>query len=199
MNTPAKHIHADLILERARQDATGETAAGWWQWGTGTAGLWSNCPSPMFNVKYQYRYTMTDKHPSFVPPKPKPKLVDMGKLPVGSAVMVKWLPAGTKLHVMTKLNELGQIMIWNPAAQTRTVKTNELRIAEQKEFTYWGGGACPVPDGLRVALAFRLINPGTVETPSGIRWTHNGHGGDVIGYRILGLADGWTDDPAEAA
>ena len=203
-----KHIHADLILEKARQDATGETAAVWWVWSIRRVdGGWDRLTastSPSWNNKVEYRYSRTSSHPHFVPPKPELKLVDMSKLPKGSWVTtasMDFIVLGPQPHTIKLLRTLSHanyvVYAWPEAV---------LRITEQKEFTYWGGGACPVPDGVRVEVVLRRRYgqgdraPTTefiyVDRNTGTtHWPHDGTDSDIIAYRILGLAYGWTDDP----
>lgn len=189
MNTPTKHPHADKILEKARQDATGETEAGWWFWESRDI---SGKVNPCFLKEDSYRYNMTCNHPLFKPP--KLKLVDMGKLPVGSMVNVKFLVR--PLHMMVKQDDQGQIILWSLTAQTRTIKAPELRIAVHEEFTYWGGNSqCPVPDGLIIEFITRGRGKNQLETSDTGCWLHVNTPHDIIAYRIIGLANGWTDDP----
>ena len=195
MVPPIKHIHADLILEKARQDATGETAAKWWRWEFYTpSNGWADLPGPLFLSDSAYRYSRAPAHPLFVPPKPELKLVDMMALPVGSWVTCAYLET-EPAQVMV----VGPVALvcWNKHELTVSVSSFEARITEQKEFTYWGGGACPVPDGLKFEFVWRDGGKSESIVPTKLRWIHTLASADVIAYRILGLADGWTDDPTQ--
>lgn len=60
------HPCKELIEEYARQYASGEKAAGWWQWYV--SGFIAPISLTFVNGKPEdYRYEMTEKHPDFVP------------------------------------------------------------------------------------------------------------------------------------
>ena len=198
MNALARHKHYDLILERARQDASGETAAGWWAWESVLGVTWCPCAIlPNFTAS-NYRYTMTDKHPRYVPPKPKLKLIDMMALPRGTWVRT----AGaiqTDREVLGRGME-GVLHVLALADYATFYYTAQLRIIEQKEFTFWGGGgACPVPEGVVCEVVTRGTQTLMFTNPTVQVWAHNAQTVslyEIIGYRITGVAGGWTDDPS---
>lgn len=198
MDTLTKHKHADLILEQARQRAAGETIAGWWKWEFYSAdkiGEWVNTTEPSFSFYIQYQFTMTDKHPNFVkiPTKTKLKLVNMIGLPNGSAVCVENHPTYGIVIANTGGNALC-ILVNDTQQLINQWMTYKLRIIEQKDFTYWGGGVCPVPAGVVVEVVMR--NKRVEEYQAiGCRWSHDVYEKDIIAYRLVGLAEGWTDDP----
>jgi hypothetical protein len=114
-------------------------------------------------------------------PKPKLKLVDKSALPAFAAVRVA-----------------GQMQIGEFRNYSLVMNAGNFRIAEQKDFQYWGGGECPVPEGLVVEVVRRNKFVGRHEGKMCI-WDHDHRTDkDIIAYRIIGLADGWTDDPALA-
>ena len=206
MNTLTRHPHAALIIERARQDANGETAAGWWEWEfQGLA--WPEYKPllsayPAWDSGRKYRYTMTDKHPQYVPPKPKPKLklIDMSKLPRGTMVCIS-LISTDKYYVHGHNSGYTQLIDYIDGGSTHQ-KTSRTHIVEQKDFTYWGGGECPVPDGVLVEVVTRGTQTLMFTAPTVQVWAHNAQTVslyEIIGYRIIGVAPGWTDNPEQAA
>ena len=54
------------------------------------------------------------------------------------------------------------------------------------------GGDCPIPEGFTLRLYFRDEAPIVDDIHEGYNWIHCGSSNDIIGYEILGLADGWT-------
>jgi hypothetical protein len=60
--------------------------------------------------------------------------------------------------------------------------------AAEPEWIDWHGGECPVPEGTRVEVRFRIEQTAERSDPENWRWDHRpeGGGGDIIAYRILG-------------
>ncbi len=58
----------------------------------------------------------------------------------------------------------------------------------------WKGGECPVPDGVTYDVRFRADEDDSTDTEvirfdaDGLRWTHTGGLGDIVAYRLLGIA-----------
>lgn len=209
MNAPTKHKHADLILEHARQKATGELDAGWWKWecGNGDADEWWGLPPCASFPDWTgncYRYTMTDKHPAFVKPAPKLRLVDFSKLPRDAKL---YHAAAGATYNMLGLNHNGALKLLNEHCESVQLVAADypwLRIAPSG----WIGNpegldACPVPEGLRYEV---MTRSGGIETgfDNKEHWQHRlrevgfGDWQEIIFYRILGLAEGWTDEPEAA-
>lgn len=199
-NQPTPHKHADLILEWARLMASGEVAAGWWVCkyfnpsrftDSGDRTCWTNLDHTKWHESFLYEIEKTEHHPDNQ--KPKLKLVDMSKLPVGAAVM--W--DSNKAVVIGQCHE--GLYVFNGGIGSWQM-TKELRIAEQTEFTYWGGGERPMPDGLMVeCVTVDYFECGSVTFAEARCVIHSSNFNDlknIIAYRILGLAEGWTDDPA---
>lgn len=204
---PKKHKHHDLIIEKARQDASGETEAGWWAWEIrNAADRWDACylRTLLFDAK-DYRYTMTDRHPQYKAPQPKLKLIDMMLLPKGTVVCTAGEPE--MLHEILGVDLVGKTLLLHATLLRSACSffTRYLRIAEQKEFTFWRGGVlrqsgCPVPEGVTGEIIQRN---GIIRKTSVFwswDWRHYGPANpfDIIGYRITGVANGWTDDPEKA-
>ena len=65
----------------------------------------------------------------------------------------------------------------------------------QGDWQVWTGGECPVPEGVMVSVLFRKSRSmDEVEKRYGtdLLWCWDGNRGDIIAYRIEGLADGWS-------
>lgn len=59
----------------------------------------------------------------------------------------------------------------------------------------WHGGKCPLPEGVEYVATLRSGSRTTVITDWG--HDHGGHRGDVISFRVTGIADGWTEEVNE--
>ena len=57
---------------------------------------------------------------------------------------------------------------------------------------YHDGGECPLPEGFRVKFYFRDGESLTNVKYKNARWYLCQEGRDIIGYEVLGLADGWA-------
>ena len=61
---------------------------------------------------------------------------------------------------------------------------------------YHDGGDCPLPEGFKVRLMFRDGAAVVTHTYSDLKWVSTGFKvfthADIIGYEILGLAEGWA-------
>ncbi|MBD8181656.1 hypothetical protein IFU25_08065 [Pantoea agglomerans] len=66
-----------------------------------------------------------------------------------------------------------------------------LPILEQQElgegeWIEWGGGECPVPEGVKAEIKFRDGDCAELDTWLDIlEWRHKGYGSDIIAYRII--------------
>lgn len=187
---PTKHKHADLILEFARQKATGEFDAGWWNWEhTGRYEFWKYTEFLDFSAE-QYRYTPTEKNPAF---KPKLKLIAMHELPLGTRVNTSYENGVQLMSIRNSTNA----WVWKSSGKTETVNISALRIVENKEFTFYDckAGKCPVPEGVKVEVLFR-DSANCTRSVSNFVWTYLGNKDkEIIAYRIVGVAEGYTDNP----
>ena len=200
MTQPKQHVHSALILEKARQDATGETAAGWWKWEIKqkTTG-WQGIPEPQFHDVAEYRYSMTLRHPQYVPEKPILRLIDMAKLPKGTRLRKEGIELSYEVMIGSPPDGSVRALRYSAPARSFHLDVSTVRIAEQKEFTYWGGGECPLPQGLICEVIRRDGTKDiTASGPVDGFWCHCRNDLDIIAYRILGVARGWTDNPNEA-
>ena len=73
-----------------------------------------------------------------------------------------------------------------------------IHLVEQPEVTFWPGGECPVPEGVCVEVYLRDSTTHIWDKYAHASdWSHKGLDGDIIGYRILGLAPGYCNYPGE--
>lgn len=127
--------------------------------------------------------------------KPENKKLDWSKIPIDT--LLKMSTGGNEfIRHFAGLNESKKLKIkcFNNGGSSKfsdgTSLWEKAELAEQPTFTYWPGGECPLPDGVLVEVIFRC---GDCEkhpaTP--LDWSHDKVAGDIIAYRIIGLADGW--------
>jgi hypothetical protein len=164
---------------------------GWWKlyvWGKleGPKAKREVCGNPNWHIGLEYGLEKSDKHPDNV--KPKKQLIDWRKMPVGTATN-----QGNICSVA--LEGVYTIYCGRPVL----FSDSELRLRPDSDFTYWGGGACPAPEGVIVKCIFRggqtSLHLTSADT---LRWAHSGGADDIIAYRMVGLCEGYTDNPAEA-
>jgi hypothetical protein len=182
MTTPVPHKHAAKIKQWA-------DAPDWWDVymrpiGTGT---WSIPMAITWHKDFEYDLRKSAKHPDNL--KPKKRLIDWSTMPKGTMTNFGELRRHVKNQIL--------FMTDAPNYCYKYSADGEIRLAEQTKPTYWEGGECPVPEGVVVEVRFRDGDK-EQDLPSNFRWDHIKSDGDIIGYRIIGLADGWTDNPAEA-
>lgn len=123
------------------------------------------------------------------------KKVDMSKLPVDTLVECRgYQESGEVLRYFASPGRAFDLGATSKITK-RTTSWHNMRIVEQPTVTFWGGGECPIPVGIRVELHFRgggimvynIIS--SVLQPPG--WVHTDDNVDIIGHRILGYAEGW--------
>jgi len=73
------------------------------------------------------------------------------------------------------------------ATSRATFKCCEIR----QEPVFWQGGECPLPEGLEVKIFFRNINEISCTDYTILSWKLENMMSDIIGYQVLGLADGY--------
>lgn len=183
------HPHYATFKEWQRLVNAGEVAKGWWyiytsakiEGGFGTSGTTTK-PAWFPDCEYDIRKTMA--HPDNC--KPALKLIDWAKMPVGT---------------MTDQGEIAlnlslALIITNKDARWRP--HHVLRLAPQTKWTYWEGDDYPVPEGVTFEVTYRNGGKNTYSKDCAW-WKPIGAGdfSDIIAYRIIGLADGWTDDQSK--
>jgi len=182
--TPKSHKHAALIKQWA-------DAPEWWDVYANNQYLvgWQILvTSPVWDENTGYKLEKSAKHPDN---KPKKKLIDWSKMPRGTMTNHGELRHVSPAQAYLEKYEDGVFVRIG-------VGVSLLRLKEQTQFTYWGGGKCPVPEGVVVetVLADRTVCSDLPKyhwlPQSSSTYKH------VVGYRIIGLADGWTDVPENA-
>lgn len=129
-------------------------------------------------------------------------LIDWTKLPEDTLVETT---EGLRYFQSSMENHQARVFVYDYGASSQTAGdmicgTSKAKLVEQPEFTVWRGGYCPVPEGVLVEA---ILRDGTVITQEGatLRWRHKGYGGnyeedykeyDIIAYRIIGVADGYS-------
>jgi hypothetical protein len=180
------HKHAELIKQWA-------DAPEWWdvycsQPIVSTSIV--NTPNPDWNATLVYELRKSAKHPDNI--KPKKKLIDWSRMPRGTMTNF-----GEFLRVPEGITGTKYFSVMNSNFYVINIMKEEVRLAEQTQFTYWGGGECPVPEGVVVEVVFRDGDK-TPDLADDFTWEHVKNSGDIIAYRILKLADNFTDNPSEA-
>jgi hypothetical protein len=128
--------------------------------------------------------------------KPKKRLIDWSKMPRGTMTNCGEFLGFSSPHPISR-KIYPQCL--RASFDSSSYNMEQLRLAEQTQFTYWGGGECPVPEGVVVEAILR--DGDKYKNPTS--WRHaiindEPHCGDVIAYRIIGLASDYTDNPSEA-
>jgi len=95
---------------------------------------------------------------------------------------------------------------WVPYGSLVSIDSGKYFAASSEKTTGWfshcrprmnhkmfhDGGECPLPEGFEVALYYRGGQAAYTIPYIDNKWNHDGLDGDIIGYKILGLADGWA-------
>jgi hypothetical protein len=155
---------------------------------------WVNSDYLIWDEGVKYDLRKSAKHPDNI--KPKKKLIDWSKMPRGTMTNRGELIA---LHS----DEESNVRAVRNNAWIHCSEHRSLRLAEQTEFTYWGGGECPVPEGVVVEVIWddRTKERAVGKDEAILQWSHDTYCASnkiITAYRITGLADGWTDNPEEA-
>jgi hypothetical protein len=188
---PTPHVHAELIKQWA-------DAPEWWDvyFYTKSFSEWHFTETPSWYGEHKYELRKSAKHPDNI--KPKKKLIDWSKMPRGT--MTNY---GEIIGIAHTNRRSRFIVLGSDKYSSQLMLDKELRLAEQTEFTYWGGGECPVPEGVIVEAVFRR---GDSDEGSALdfEWQHSPRSclnddRDIIAYRITGLVNEWTDNLEDAA
>lgn len=194
------HKHAKIILEWSRHLASGEAYAGWWQLQAehrveNFVYLEDVGDRVAWNLE-NYKIVKTALHPdnAIAERKPKLKLIEWAKMPIGTMTDKGEIRGRLYNSILIECNLInGSTAVYHAIT--------DLRLAEQTNFTYWGGGECPVPAGVIVECVFRSGDVSLTMQGVEFEWMHptKKDWSDLIGYRIVGVAEGYTDDPSKAA
>lgn len=126
---------------------------------------------------------------------PPKKQIDWSKMP---EVLVEVSHNGDDWYkrYFAGINDEGDFTVYINGATGKTTQSKlereRIRLIEQPTLTFWKGGECPIPDGVRFEVYHRDGDTGVIKgNASEFKWSHKGSHDDIIGYRILGPAEGW--------
>ena len=191
------HPHYATYCEWQRLVDAGEVAKGWWDIISTNGVCYAATLEPKWLPDCEYEIRKNDKHPNNR--KPALKMINWANIPVG-AMTKKGEFLG--FHESTIHGRYSAVLLKKMALISSELYS--LRLAEQTKFSHLQDGeAPPVIEG--VVIEYEYVQCGPDKIPS--RWvvkTVQTFGSCLpvamcIGYRIIGLADGWTDDPSKAA
>ena len=128
--------------------------------------------------------------------KPKEKnIIDLGKM-VGSDIDMEF--ADNNAWFIDYLIEIINTDINNsyPYVTKKRKSIAKCRIREN-HWHFWQGGECPLPEGLEIEIMYRC---GEAEESLILyhrriwsnNWLHNSEKYDIIAFKVLGTADGWS-------
>ena len=120
--------------------------------------------------------------------KPAKKIIDMAHFIESGIDMEFWDDASDSYTNISILDSINVGLNYAFVSKISCYKHCRPRMNHKM---YWGGGACPLPEGFRVKVWFREGNACIAECEK-FRWKHRNLMTDIIGYEILGLADGWA-------
>jgi hypothetical protein len=228
MSTPTPHPHADLQIEYKRQEVMGELAAGWWEWQqTDKKGQLVACMfGPGWFTDVKYRCIKTPNHPQYdrhaatraewekVKDKGTHELWTRDETSIASgeewhlARMPRWLNSHYEIR---EIKPKKRLIDWSKVP--RGVMTNAgelLGIAKdcvnaqilQRDAANWHEMLHVHPLTLRLAPAAEqpwIVLNDQAET-SQIRWDAllSQRLGHIQVVRVIGLAEGYTDNQSEA-
>ena len=182
------HPHYATYCEWQRLIDAGEVAKGWWVLGHPAKAFLEPAKNPLWQVDMLYEIGKTDKHPDNC--KPALKLIDWANMPAGTMTT-----CGEILAVRDKVIYFTSPPDGAVLKELSTDKLYFLRLAPQTKFTHLQNGEePPVIKGVMIEYEYCGEFGRTVDNHYEKSYTTT-----CIGYRIIGLADGWTDDPAKAA
>ena len=127
--------------------------------------------------------------------KPTTKVVDMSVLIEG---------------IDCEFSDIGEIWIVGKLTTIRTdtgyrykrLNGNGFRMCRPRmspHVHYWGGGVCPLPEGVLIKAKFRDTAGTTICSPrpaTCLRWSYLGGEDDIVGFEVMPeLAEGWAYEP----
>ena len=121
--------------------------------------------------------------------KPKTKIIDMSHL-IKSGIDCEF----SRGDMWRMLSGLVEVQV-NPGSSHHYITTigqhwKQCRPRMNHKM-FHDGGDCPLPEGFEVEVYFR---DGSIQVcdPTVMAWGQDKHPCDIIGYKIVGLADGWA-------
>jgi hypothetical protein len=177
-----KHPHYALFKEWEAHKASGAVDSGEYMLGNPAKAFLEQAVEPFWRVDFLYEIVKTDKHPDNQ--KPKLKLLDWEHMPIGTM---------TNFGVLLGFNTITHGLV---LLNRNVIERADKHIARISPATQW------------TAIQDNELAP----TCEGLVIEYRGLGGDdctgsatnlsmiacVNAYRVIGIRDGWTDDPAKA-
>jgi len=125
--------------------------------------------------------------------KPAKKIIDMAHFIESGIDMEFWDDASdsyTNISILDSIN-----VGLNYAFVSKISRYKHCRPRMNHKMLH-DGGECPLPEGFRVVVYFRNAPNGEEVQSHSMDWSHkvnmrDGYS-DIIGYEVLGLADGWA-------
>jgi hypothetical protein len=181
--TPAPaHPHYATYCEWQQLVDAGEVAKGWWIIHQ-TDG---SCLNPKWRVDFEYSICKTRRHPDNV--KPALKLIDWADVPLFAMTSMGYIASNT-LQWLGVIDQHGGYLCYSKH------EFLHLRLSEQTRFTHLPQGTQPpVVEGLVIwyecisNLGYRFL----------LKKLDDFENGNFVGYRVIGLQSGYTDNPQEA-
>lgn len=123
----------------------------------------------------------------------KLKEIDWSKLPKDTLIC---LPSSYKYYMPHTVS----LPVYDETGRDSNTKSHfrflsyidRAKLIENPKFTVWEGGECPVPEGVMVEI---ILRTGVKCLANGVnwwRWEHLNSMFDIIAYRIIGVAEGYT-------
>lgn len=136
--------------------------------------------------------------------KEQKRLIDWAKMPKGVMTNIGKTQLG-----MSNIGEFQ--MVCNDTCSAVLIRdsplrlinpfTKNLRLAHEnyQPWILWMGGECPVPEGVKVRVILR-DGSDCYYVQHICKWKYEARPMtlDIISYKVIGLEDGWTDNPEEA-
>lgn len=125
-----------------------------------------------------------------------PKCIKWRELPEDTLIKI---PETSELRYLCRAIGSGAASFKN-GVSSHTINEEEIeadihakaKLIEQPMFTFWQGGKCPVPVGVQLELTYRSGEICQTNSGQFLEWEHDGTLEDIIAYRILGAAEGYT-------
>jgi len=125
--------------------------------------------------------------------KPAKKIIDMDHFIESGIDMEFWDDASDSY---TNISILDSINVGLNYAFVSKISRYKHCRPRMNHIHAWQGGECPLPEGFKVRLMFRDGAAVVTHTYSDLKWVSSEFkvftSADIIGYEILGLADGWA-------
>jgi hypothetical protein len=137
---------------------------------------WNLTTNPSWKPEVMYEIRKTDKHPDNC--KPKLKLIDWSNVPVGTRTN-KGAALSVNKNALTTYDDYGNLDRWLASEwrKLRLLPTTKWTALEDDEEP-------PVVEGLGIEYRYHL----SANTPNAVT---------INAYRVVGLAEGYTDDPSK--